>query len=75
MKTFKYTLLYMLAITSFILTGCSDNLFGDKDSQHDSNRILLSGDIDQVAVTRVNDNGFCNGDQWQPRRQCAPYLR
>ena len=22
----------------------------------------MSGDIDQLAVTRVNDNGFCNGD-------------
>ena len=62
MNTFKHTLLYMLAITSLVLTGCSDDLFGDKNTQHDSNRILLSGDIDQVAVTRVNDNGFCNGD-------------
>lgn len=26
------------------------------------NRIRLSGEIDQVALTRVNDNGFCNGD-------------
>ena len=44
------------------LTGCSDDFFGDKTEQHDSNRIQLSGDIDQLAVTRVNDNGFCNGD-------------
>ena len=45
-----------------LLTGCSDDFFGDKTEQHDSNRIQLSGDIDQLAVTRVNDNGFCNGD-------------
>lgn len=45
-----------------LLTGCSDDFFGDKTEQHDSNRIQLSSDIDQLAVTRVNDNGFCNGD-------------
>lgn len=45
-----------------LLTGCSDDFFGDKTEQHDSNRIQLSGDIDQLAITRVNDNGFCNGD-------------
>ena len=45
-----------------VLTGCSDDLFSGSNDQHDSNRIQLSGDIDQLAVTRVNDNGFCNGD-------------
>ena len=29
---------------------------------HGDDRIQLSGDIDQLAVTRVNDNGFCDGD-------------
>ena len=62
MKTFKHTLLYMVALVALVLTGCSDDLFGDKSAQHDSNRIQLSGEIDQLAVTRVNDNGFCNGD-------------
>lgn len=54
--------LYLLAAGAMLLTGCSDDFFGDKTEQHDSNRIQLSGDIDQLAVTRVNDNGFCNGD-------------
>ena len=58
----KYTLLYIVATASFILSGCSEHLFND-DQQHDGNRILLSGDIEQVTVTRVNDNGFCNGDK------------
>ena len=52
----------MVAIVAYVLTGCSDDLFNGDYSQHDSNRIQLSGDIDQLAVTRVNDNGFCNGD-------------
>ena len=58
----KHTLLYMVVVVAYVLTGCSDDLFNGDYSQHDSNRIQLSGDIDQLAVTRVNDNGFCNGD-------------
>ena len=58
----KPTLLYyMVALVAMLFTGCSDDFFGSSE-QHDSNRIQLSGDIDQIAVTRVNDNGFCNGD-------------
>ena len=52
---------YMVALVAMLFTGCSDDFFGSSE-QHDSNRIQLSGDIDQIAVTRVNDNGFCNGD-------------
>lgn len=52
---------YMVALVAMLFTGCSDDFFGSNE-QHDSNRIQLSGDIDQIAVTRVNDNGFCNGD-------------
>ena len=62
MKRVKHSLLYLLAAGAMLLTGCSDDFFGDKTEQRDSNRIQLSGDIDQLAVTRVNDNGFCNGD-------------
>ena len=62
MKKNKYTLLYMVVLTAMILTGCSDNL-SNGNEPHDSNRILLSGDIEQLAVTRVNDNGFCDGDK------------
>lgn len=51
----------MVALAAMLFTGCSDDFFGSSE-QHDSNRIQLSGDIEQVAVTRVNDNGFCNGD-------------
>ena len=59
----KHTLLYyMVALAAMLFTGCSDDFFGSSNEQHDSNRIQLSGDIEQVAVTRVNDNGFCNGD-------------
>ena len=51
----------MLAGAS-LLAGCSDDMFNNGGAPGDSNRINLSGEIDQLAVTRVNDNGFCDGD-------------
>ena len=45
-----------------LCAGCADGLFGADGMQHNTRRIELSGEIDQVAVTRVNDGGFCDGD-------------
>ena len=45
-----------------LCAGCAEGLFGEDGTQHCTRRIELSGEIDQVAVTRVNDGGFCNGD-------------
>ena len=61
MRLIKQTIYFIFAIGALLLMGCTDHLF-DNDGQHDTNRIQLSGDIDQLAITRVNDNGFCNGD-------------
>lgn len=44
------------------LAGCSDDLFDGSPADGGAARIELSGEIDQLAVTRVNDNGFCDGD-------------
>ena len=54
-------ILYMAASLS-LLTSCSDDLFNDDGNRHGTDRINLSGEIDQLAVTRVNDSGFCDGD-------------
>lgn len=55
----SWTMLALLA-----LTACNDDTFGPNGAQENSGRpIVLSGEIDQVAVTRVNDNGFCDGDE------------
>ena len=55
----SWTMLALLA-----LTACKDDTFGPNGAQENSGRpIVLSGEIDQVAVTRVNDNGFCDGDE------------
>ena len=45
-----------------LCAGCAEGLFGADGTQHGTRRIELSGEIDQVAVTRVNDGGFCDGD-------------
>ena len=57
--------LIYIAITVCVVlcAGCADGLFGADGIQHCTRRIELSGEIDQVAVTRVNDGGFCDGDR------------
>ena len=51
------------AVSALVLMSCNDNEITEGVSRRqDSNVISLSGEIDQVAVTRVNDNGFCDGD-------------
>lgn len=61
MKISRHILLYMAASLS-LLTSCSDDLYNDDGNRHGTDRINLSGEIDQLAVTRVNDSGFCDGD-------------
>ena len=49
------------AVSALMLMSCNDNEITEGVSRgQDSNVISLSGEIDQVAVTRVNDNGFCD---------------
>ena len=49
-------------VVAMLLGACSDDMFDAGGQLHGDDRIQLSGDIDQLAVTRVNDNGFCDGD-------------
>lgn len=49
-------------LLALLLTSCSDDLFTGTPADEAAGRINLSGEIDQLAVTRVNDNGFCDGD-------------
>lgn len=49
-------------VVAMLLGACSDDMFDAGGQLQGDDRIQLSGDIDQLAVTRVNDNGFCNGD-------------
>ncbi len=61
MKTNQHVFIYALA-GALALSGCSDDLFEGGSVNDGTARIELSGEIDQLAVTRVNDNGFCDGD-------------
>ena len=51
-----------LLVCWMALAGCSDDLFRDDAVINGTERISLAGEIDQVVKTRVNDNGFCDGD-------------
>ena len=64
MKSKHINFLIYIAITICVVlcVGCADGLLGEDGTQHHAQRIELSGEIDQVAVTRVNDGGFCDGD-------------
>lgn len=62
----RNNIIHSLAMLMLVgaLASCNDDTFGPNGSQEDSRRpIVLSGEIEQVAVTRVNDNGFCDGDE------------
>lgn len=63
MKTNLYQYIVPIILPFFALTACEDNLGRENGPETTGrNRIQLSGEIEQVAVTRVNDNGFCDGD-------------
>lgn len=62
MKNPIFRSLAMLMLVASV-TACTDDSFGPDGAQGNSARpIVLAGEIEQVAVTRVNDNGFCDGD-------------
>lgn len=43
------------------LASCEDDLSSNRSTE-ERIPISLSGEINQISVTRVNDNGFCDGD-------------
>lgn len=63
MKKQGYLCLAIGALSALMLASCNDQeVIEDTSLKSGSGLISLSGEIDQVAVTRVNDNGFCDGD-------------
>lgn len=57
-----YTCVLSLALLTGILSSCQDeDTFGAKTPAQMP--ITLSGEIEQLAISRVNDNGFCDGDE------------
>lgn len=63
MKTTIYRNITLLFVPLLMLAACTDDdLATTGNGTGKMNTISLSGEIDQIAVTRVNDNGFCDGD-------------
>ena len=61
-KHINFLIYIAITICVVLCVGCADGLLGEDGTQHHAQRIELSGEIDQVVVTRVNDGGFCDGD-------------
>lgn len=63
MKKQQYQRIAICALSALMFVSCNDNEVVESTSlKGTSGKISLSGEIDQVSVTRVNDSGFCNGD-------------
>ena len=56
-------MLELAVVASIILTSCHSNERIIEPEILEKYKLSLSGEIDQVYQTRVNDNGFCNGDE------------
>ena len=61
-KHINFLIYIAITICVVLCVGCADGLLGEDGTKHCTLRIELSGEVDQVAVTRVNDGGFCDGD-------------
>ena len=61
MKKIFHLILYSILATS-LLPACSDSDWFDEGFSGDRHKIELTSEINQVPVTRVNDNGFVDGD-------------
>lgn len=61
MRKYFHLILYILLATTFV--ACSDSISPvSDDAAEGRQKIVLNGEIQQVPVTRVNDNGFVDGD-------------
>lgn len=63
MKTTLYSKIICTVILSVLLFGCNkDEDITNPDNGGRTGIIALSGEIDQMVKTRVDDGGFCNND-------------
>lgn len=63
-KYINFLIYITITVCVVLCAGCADGLFGEDGTLHHTQRIELSGEIDQVAVTRVNDGGFATATEW-----------
>jgi len=53
---------YAIPLFAISITSCIKDTFSPVSSEEGAKKITLSGEINQAYLTRVNDEGFCNGD-------------
>lgn len=58
----KRNIIISMLAAAVTLTACSDDSLYNGTGHENNGRITLSGEIDQLAVTRANDSGFADGD-------------
>ncbi|MDE7347328.1 MAG: leucine-rich repeat protein [Muribaculaceae bacterium] len=60
----KDQIFFAAALAALTLSSCSQELFNapGREEADGSGRIQLAGEINQVETTRVNDDGFADGD-------------
>ena len=56
-------LLELAVVASIMLTSCLSHESIIEPEVNEKYKLNLSGEIDQIYQTRVNDAGFCNGDE------------
>ena len=60
----KKKLLFLAGCTAMLMAGCTNDPFDEGHvSMMGAPQIQINGTIDQTYTTRVDDGGFCDGDQ------------
>lgn len=57
----KNIIYHLITVVMVFMTACNEQVF-DEGVRNEGESIVLSADINQIAVKRVNDSGFCDGD-------------
>lgn len=63
LQNYRSLNLMILTIVAAASTSCSSDEFDMHVTEESAVQIRLSGEINQLAVTRVNDSGFTDGDK------------
>lgn len=56
--------IYVLSLVALAFAACSDDMGSQGIQSGEGYKINLQGQIEQEATSRVNDEGFCDGDQF-----------
>lgn len=63
MKITRKSFIALAIISALVFSSCLREELGIDYNKNKPGKILLSGEISQIYQTRVNDEGFCDGDE------------